>query len=265
MLFLSFDIHQDNMGSGEQDYIYPLTEFQCFQKLYLNVILKVNAKANLFVTAESFLEHRESYLDYLDDGLIKIGAHGYDAYRFNYLHRLHPMRLPITRKILNKFRKYALQSVERLDVKKTLGIMRKDIEVDMWRTHGYRSSPSLYRILKENEITFISDRKCLNIDIEFNRFGLTEYYINTPPDHEHLIHGPQCTEHWGGDVFGNKRKGLEEYFQLLIESVSHNKSLGLNSTILLHPNCQYIADDSLEILHDTLQYLKSIDDFCWIG
>ena len=146
MIFLSFDIHQNTMGSKEQDYIYPLTEFECFQKLYSDVLLKLQIKVNLFVTAESYIENRKSYLDYLDDNLIKIGAHGYDAYRFNYLHSLHPMRLTLVKKFLNKFRRYALPAVEKLDVAKTLNVMRQDIKIDMWRTHGYRSSPSLYNI-----------------------------------------------------------------------------------------------------------------------
>lgn len=251
------------MLSNEQALIKPITEFNCFEKLYNNVVLTNNIKTNIFITALSFLEHADFYLNIANSNLIKIGAHGYDSYRFTYLRRSHPIHFNLMKKFLNKYRKYGIINAEKLDVTKTLTILRKDLEVDTWRTHGYRSDFSLYKILAKNGIRAVSDRKCKNLDTRMNRFGLKEYFINTPPDHEHLIHGKQALT-WSGDIFGSKRLHAEEYYDLLFKVIKINVTNGLDSTILLHPNCQYMIDNSYITLNKFISKVQKIDEFSFI-
>ena len=251
------------MLSNEQVLLAPITEFMCFEKLYNDVILHNNIKVNLFITALSFLEHTDFYLKAANSNLIKIGAHGYDSYRFTYLSRFHPIHNNLVKKFLNKYRKYGIFGAEELDVEKTLKILRKELEVDTWRTHGYRSDFSLYKVLIKNEIRAVSDRKCKNLDTRINRFGLKEYFINTPPDHEHLIHGMQSRT-WSGDIFGSKRLNVEEYYDLLLKVIQNNVSNGLDSTILLHPNCQYMIDSNYISLNEFISKVQTIDEFNFI-
>ena len=263
MIYLTIDVHQDTMLSNEQVLLKPKTEFMCFIEMYNKVILENDIKVNLFITALSFLEHKDFYLNIANSNLIKIGAHGYDSYRFTYLNRFHPIHNKLVKKILNKYRKYGVFNVEELDVVKTLNTLRAELEVDTWRTHGYRSDFSLYKVLAKNDIRAVSDRKCKNLDIRLNRFGLKEFFINTPPDHEHLIHGTQSRT-WSGDIFGSKRLNAEAYYENLLKVVKINVSNGLDSTILLHPNCQYMIDNNYITLNEFISNVKTIDVFSFI-
>ena len=128
MICLTGDLHHMSLKTLNQQHC-DITEMHT-ARLFLKHLESHNVKMTCFITGKSFLEEYDDVEPIIQNPLIETGGHNYNAFEFEFFHR-----------IWNKLTKNynGPQWIQRKDVLKTIEIIKQKSgkEIKVWRNHMY--------------------------------------------------------------------------------------------------------------------------------
>jgi hypothetical protein len=142
---------------------------------------------------------------------------------------------------------------QRRDIEKTIRIIQRHTgrQIVSWRSHGLVRDKHTYPLLAAAGIRLISDEiSATKLHSEPTPSGLLSHPINTLPDHDHLLHAHRDDAFvaaakqrgYGADAFGCDSYPIERWGEIVAEQVAAIEAQGGVATVLMHPVCQFLAD-----------------------
>lgn len=181
-IFITGDVHQMDIGGNDQKELINkgMTEVDCALK-YARLALKYDMKVTLFLSALVVKNESEKVKELCTFKNVEIGGHTYNSLQPHLKHLFFE-------KVCGSY--YGSEKYQYNDIYFTIKAIKKYIGLDIqsWRTHAYRSDLTTFQILEKLGLKYLSDEVLSNSEIKKNG-NLISIPINTPPDHEHLIHG----------------------------------------------------------------------------
>lgn len=242
MIALTFDIHHQSLGTGNQAHS-DRSEPQCALDV-LQMLEERNLKGTYFLTGK-LVEEEGSRLNpiYHAPGL-ELGGHTYDCFEPSWFHR-------VWKKIDGSYP--GPRWKERRDIRRTLeAIHRASGRIcRSWRNHMYLHGPRTKALLAEAGVEVVSDRVTQGDPGPLpSPEGILDLAINVVPDHEHLIHAERTpewiawwTQRYGWkDAFGSESVEIEAWGDWVMDVLRQNQSEGHPSVFMLHPITMYLAD-----------------------
>lgn len=247
-----------SLRTNDQRYLVgPPTETQVAVQ-YANLAAEYGLKLTLYVTGKTFAEELDDLRPLLDNPLVEIGGHTYEGLPQRPLtawwYRIRGMTPP------SHGYSHGSRRQQKRDILRTRDIIRRHTGQDMlsWRSHGLVADEHTYPLLAECGVQYISD-EINNTKLHPERIesGLTSHAMNVIPDHDHLYHAHRDEEFvrqarlrgYGRDCFGDDSYTCDQLADLIRQQVidieQRKDAAGPEpvATVLMHPVCQYLADD----------------------
>jgi len=232
MIYLTGDVHSRIKGHWEQEKAGSETDAA---KKYLEILKTNKISCTLFLNGKCLEEEPEKVKELLKYD-IEIGGHTYDNFG-----KMNSVKGYINRKRFGCV--YGSFQYQKKDIKKTRkAFERLNWEMSCWRTHAFASNNETFRILKENNVKYISD---LLGDIKpFEKDGIIHVPINIPDDVDTISFGFLTPEN--RNPFASCTKGRikpEEWFEIVKKRVVDNEKNKIDSILLIHPITMAVLDD----------------------
>lgn len=256
---LTGDVHHDSLETDDQaDLDRP--ELQTAIE-YAEIVDQYNVETTLFVTGRA-ADERPNVIRRLGqfDG-VEIGGHNYAAFTIP--------RVSGSSRLFGAYR--ALRGTNCPKVVQRHGI-RKAVTrleavtgepVTSWRDHGFNRDRHTNELLAATDIIAISDARepdriepyTLN-----TQKSLWEVPINTPPDHDHVVHGTHSPPDGWSDPFSGDHYSVETWLNRVTDRIEQIDTQGGVATVLAHPACMALADefDTFEALCESLTEYETL-------
>lgn len=246
MIYLTGDVHHATLNTADQRYLLEregLTEVQITQR-FVERLEAYGASATLFFTGRAFVEEWDNLRPYIDHPLIEVAGHTHRAFEPQLLHR-------VFKKVVGSY--VGPRGYQRADIRRCLDAIeqRCGVRPVSWRNHAYHNDQNTASLLVEAGIRLVSDEVDSGATGAYELpEGLLSLPINVLPDHEHLYHGPRTAPRvaaWAkryrwADDFGERSYVPDVWCDIVLEQLRERQRAGVDSVLMLHPLCQYIAD-----------------------
>jgi peptidoglycan/xylan/chitin deacetylase (PgdA/CDA1 family) len=244
MIYLTGDVHASIKGHWEQE--KAGNELDTTKK-YLEILKKNNISCTLFLNGKCLEQESEKVRELLDYD-IEIGGHTYDNFG-----KMNPIKSYLNRKRFGCV--YGSLSYQKKDIEKTKKAFDKlNLKMNSWRTHAFASNDKTFRLLKENNVRYVSD---LLGDIKpFEKEGVIHVPINIPDDVDTIAFGFLTPE--SRNPFASCTKGRikpEEWFEILKKRIILNEKKKIPSILLIHPLTMAVLDD-FALFEKIAEFLK---------
>jgi peptidoglycan/xylan/chitin deacetylase (PgdA/CDA1 family) len=244
MIYLTGDVHARIKGYWEQE--KAGSEVDAAKK-YLEILKKNKISCTLFLNGKCLEEEPEKVKELLDYS-VEIGGHTYDNFG-----KMNPVKGYINRKIFGCV--YGSSRYQEKDIKKTKRIFeRLNLEMNCWRTHAFASNNRTFKMLKENNVRYVSD---LVGDVKpFEKCGIVHIPINIPDDVDTISFGFLTPEN--RNPFASCTKGRikpEEWFEIVKKRIVGNEKNKIDSILLIHPVTMVVLDN-FELFKRTATFLS---------
>ena len=248
MIYLTGDIHTKIPGYWEQE--QGGSEMDAGIK-YLEILKKYNIKCTLFVNGKCFVNDDGGEKDKISKLLgydVELGGHTYDNFG----------RMNVIRSFINR-RKYGCVYGSNKYQEKDISLTRELFEkfgliMKSWRTHAFSSNNDTFRILKENNVRYVSD--LIGMIKPFKENGLIHMPINIPVDVVAVSYGKYNVSN--KDPFASCVKGRiekEEWFEIIKNRVKENEKNNVDSVLLIHPISMKVMDN-FELFEEIVRFLS---------
>jgi hypothetical protein len=232
MICLTGDVHQKSYRGTDTPYS-DYSEVQLAQR-YCQIAEQYGVKVTLFLTGKACLEEEEGVQNLSLSHKCEIGGHTFSAFR-GPLYSLFKKMSPTPAGP----RAYQIR-----DIRRTISAIHKTTgkTIITWRNHAYIRNEQTDTLLSLHNIQVVSDNVTSDtLRPQFVENKIISLPINTPPDHENLIHG----KYREGKTKAHRLEGrmsIEEWGVRVKENIHHIHSHGGVATVLAHPLCMEVAD-----------------------
>lgn len=232
MIYLTGDVHSQIKGHWEQkqagDELDAAIE-------YLKILKKYKIKSTLFINGKLIDEKAEKVKELISYDA-EIGGHTYDNFGDMNLFKSY-----INRKRFGCV--YGSSKYQKKDIEKTKKAFENlNIKMNSWRTHAFSSNDETFRILKKNNVRFVSD--LLGDTKPFEKDGIIHMPINLPVDVNVIEVGP--LNPGNREPFASCAKNRikpEEWFEIIKKRISYNEKKKIPSILLIHPITMKVLDN----------------------
>ncbi len=243
MIYLTGDVHSKIQGHWEQKIAGSELDAS---KEYLEILKKYKISCTLFLNGKCIEEEYEKVRELLNYN-VEIGGHTY-----NNFGKMNPVKGYINRKIFGCV--YGSERYQKKDIDKTINNFKKiNLNIKSWRTHAFASNDKTFKILKNNEIKYVSD---LFGERPFEKEELIHMTMNIPDDVDTISYGqtkPENKNPFASCVKG--RISAEEWFEILKKRVIYNEKNKIPSVILIHPITMKVLDN-FKLFEEVVKFLK---------
>ncbi len=233
MICLTGDVHQRSFQGPDTRYS-RYTEAQ-LARLYCEIAERYNVKVTLFVTGRTCLEESEEIQRLSQYDHCEIGGHTFSAFRS-------PLHILWKRLFSSPL---GPRFYQERDIRRTVSLIEQTIgkKIRTWRNHGYLHNGHTYALLADYGIQIVSDAVSPMIyRAELVSDRLFSLPINTPPDHEILLHGKYLPGHRKPKRLVG-RCTVEQWGERIQKKIIEIEEQGGVATILAHPLCMEVADE----------------------
>jgi peptidoglycan/xylan/chitin deacetylase (PgdA/CDA1 family) len=232
MICVTGDVHHHSYR-GTDTWYSPYSEARLALR-YSEIAARYGVKVTLFITGKACRQEADLIGELSRMPNCELGGHTYCAFR-SPLHWLwRRLGLGVTGPAFFQAR----------DIAKTIRIIQSltGRRITVWRNHGYRHDRHTYALLSNAGIEIVSDHvsAVATAPERFNQ-GLLALPINTPPDHEHLLHGRYLPGRTKSDRLAG-RVGIRDWLDAVQEKTRAIEEHDGIATILAHPLCMDVAD-----------------------
>ncbi|MBI2630284.1 polysaccharide deacetylase family protein [Candidatus Pacearchaeota archaeon] len=232
MIYLTGDVHARIEGNWEQE--AGGSELDAAIR-YLEILKKHKIKTTLFMNGISLKEESEKVKKILEFD-VELGGHTY-----NNFGRMSIFKSYFRRKFYGCI--YGSRGYQNKDITKTKEEFEKmGLKMSSWRTHAFGSNEETFKILKENEVKFVSD--FVGGERAHEENGIIHIPINIPVDQNTIAYGLLKPEN--KDVFASCTKGRispDEWLDILKKRIIKNEKEKKNSVLLIHPETMKVLDN----------------------
>jgi len=253
MICLTGDVHHSSLGTNDQRYLDPARDSEPrIAARYVKLAGQFGLKVTLYVTGKTLAEEWGDLQTVAASPAVELAGHSYAGLpqtRWKKLwYRLRGLRPP------SHCGRQGSRGRQRRDIRRTVETIRRFTgrQIVAWRSHGLVSDRHTGPLLAEAGIRLISDEisaTCLRPQRTAD--GLLSHPINVLPDHDHLFHAHRDERFvaqaklrgYGTDAFGCESYGVEAWADIVREQVARIEAQGGVATLLMHPVCQFLADE----------------------
>lgn len=253
MICLTGDVHHSSLRTNDQRYLDPARDSEPqIAARYVRLVEQHGLKLTLYVTGKTLAQEWRDFEPAAASAAVEIGGHTYDGLPQTWwnkvVYRLRGLRPP------SHCGAHGSPGSQRRDIGRTVEIIRRRTgrPVVAWRSHGLVHDEHTYRLLAESGIRLISDEiSATRMQPERIADGLISHPMNVLPDHDHLLHAHRDRQFvaaaqrrgYGADAFGCESYPIEKWGQIVEEQVARIEAAGGVATVLMHPVCQFLADE----------------------
>jgi len=249
---LTGDVHHTSMETRDQSYM-DRTEVEA-ALAYAEIACSHDVPVTLFVTGKAAVEESDRVARLAATEGVEIGGHNYYAHA-TVLHKA-------LRGLTGSW--HGPRPVQRWEIGRTLDVLDGvGADVTSWRDHAYRQDGNTLDLITERGITHFSDDVGPD-EVVREKSGVTVVPINTPPDHDHVLHAFRTPEYVRESdfegPFGADAYPVEEWCDWVLDHVAERIAEGEPATILAHPACLDLADglDTFERLCEELSAYDAV-------
>lgn len=232
MIYLTGDVHSKLQEHWEQK--ISGNELDSAKK-YLEILKKYKIPSTLFINGICLNENPEKIKELLSYD-VELGGHTYDNFG-----KMSSIKSYIFRKIWGCI--YGSSSYQKKDIKKTkIAFSKLGIGMKSWRTHSFGSNEKTFKILRNENVRYVSD--LIGETNPFEKNGITHLPINIPVDVVSIAYGEYRPEN--RNPFASCVKGRiepEEWFEILKKRISENEKKNRPSILLIHPTTMAVMDN----------------------
>ena len=244
MIYLTGDVHTKILNHWEQK--IAGSEIDAAKK-YLEILKKYNLSSTLFINGKCLDENPSKIRELLNYN-VELGGHTYDNFG-----KMNIIKSYIYRKVWGSV--YGPKSYQKKDIKRTKKSFEKfGLKMLSWRTHAFNSSEKTFKILKDEEIRYISD---LTGDIKpFEKEGIIHIPINLPIDQNTIAYGilkPESTNPFASCT--KSRIKPEEWAEIVKKRIIKNEKEEIPSVLLIHPITMAVLDN-FELFEELVKFLS---------
>lgn len=224
MICLTGDVHQPFGHPNEQDHLSSTELASALE--WARIVEAYGLEATLFTTGKALVDDPTGARKLAALPHIELGGHGWSAFKPSWFYE----------PLMRLGGRCGPPAVQRWDIDRALRAFDDVLgrTVRSWRGHAYRSDETTRRILADRGVRVISDEVSSQQPHPSAIDGLVELPINTPPDHEHVVHGSH-----GPD---NRRYTVDGWVRRVSEEIDAIEASGGVATVLAHPICMAVAD-----------------------
>ena len=255
MICITGDVHHMSLQTGDQ-HCSDVTESDS-AGLFVELCREYDVKATLYCTGKLFAQEWESVKKWAFEPVVEIGGHTFHAFDPALPHR-------IWKKLTGNYN--GPEFMERSDIRKNLDIIQSLTGKTpvSWRNHCYFHGCNTDRLLVEAGFESCSDIVSAPGSTPYvTEDNIVTVPINVIPDHEHIYHGDRTPEHvaWWvkrygfTDAFGSDSYSIQTWLEIVTSNIEENEKLGVNSVVLTHPLCMYVAD-KMHAFTQILEYAR---------
>lgn len=251
MICLTGDVHHASLRTNDQRYLSGRTEAQIAAD-YVRLAESYGLKLTLYVTGKTFAEEWNDLRPITESKAVEIGGHTYGGIPLpwwkRHWYRWRGLTPP------SHAAAHGSRAAQQRDIRKCLAAIHRRVNrpVLAWRSHGLVRDQHTYPLLAAAGIRLISDEiSDAKTELEPVGAGLLSHPINVLPDHDHLLHAHRDRQFvaqarlrgYGADAFGCDSFRIEQWGQIVQQQAKAIEFEGGLATVLMHPICQYIADE----------------------
>ena len=252
MLCITGDIHHSSLKTNEQKYLSAPEDTEArIGARFIKLLESYGIKYTCYVTGKTLEEEWEDFRLIAESPLVEVGGHTYEGLPRSTFSKI---RSFVSGKptISHSF-SHGSYRKQKKDVKKMTAIVQRKTgkPVVSWRSHGLVRDKNTYLLLREADITHISDSTDWNqlLPVKTDE-GLISHAINVIMDHDHIYH-----VHRDRAYVDHQKKNwtltedpttesysIEEWGELVKKQVREGLAAGGMMTVLMHPICMYTSD-----------------------
>ena len=253
MICLTGDVHHRSLNTNDQRYLdYPRDSEVKIACRFVRLLGQYGLKATLYVTGKTLAEEWEDFRPIAAAEEVEIGGHTYAGLPQGRVTKLwyamRGIRPP------SHGYSHGSRRKQRRDIVRTLDIIKRKTGRDVvaWRSHGLVHDRNTYPLLAACGVRLISDEiSAVKLLPEETPEGLLSHPMNVPPDHDHVFHAHRDRRFvekakqrgYGADEFGCESYTIGDWGQIVKRQVAGIEEKGGVATVLMHPVCQFLADD----------------------
>jgi peptidoglycan/xylan/chitin deacetylase (PgdA/CDA1 family) len=252
MICLTGDIHHGSLGTNDQRWLAPGDSEVKIAARFTRLVQQAGLKITYYVTGKTLVEEWDDLCGLASGAEVELGGH-----TFAGLPAGGWMRFWYTLRGLTPPSHAASQGPpwkQRRDIRRTIEAIaaRTGRQIVAWRSHGLVRDRHTNALLAECGIRMISDEvSATKLLPERTPEGLVSHPMNVLMDHDHLLHAHRDATFvaaakargYGADAFGCESYSIEEWGEIVREQVAKIQERGGLATVLMHPICQYLADE----------------------
>lgn len=184
MIFVTGDVHDPAMGGADQAWLarHGLPdEVACAEK-FARIAERHGVPVTLFLTGRCAPAAPDALRRLAANPLVELGGHTWNGLQPAWRHMLRERRD-------GSF--YGSAPAQRADVTRTLGALGAAAgrPITLWRTHAFRGDRVTLEVIEDQGVRVVSDRVDPEGRIEHVGRRLVSVPVNTPVDHDHMLHG----------------------------------------------------------------------------
>jgi len=252
MICLTGDIHHASLGTNDQRYLPPGDSEVKIAARFTRLVQQAGLKITYYVTGRTMVEEWDDFRSIADAPEVEIGGHTFAGLpQTGWMRLWYRVRglTPPSHGYCHGSRRKQLR-----DIRRTIEAIRQRTgrQIVSWRSHGLVRDENTYSLLAECGIRLISDEiSAANLLPERLAEGLLSHPMNVLTDHDHLLHAHRDAAFvarakargYGADAFGCESYSIQEWGARVLEQVERIQERGGVATVLMHPICQFLADD----------------------
>lgn len=239
MIVLTGDVHHASMRTRDQRYLTGTEPESALR--FAEIAAAQDVRVTLFVTGRAVAEEPAVLRRTQELGNVELGGHGYNARHPRWLYRTSHRLLGLGN---------GPAWFQEREIRRTIAVCLDTLGVRIrsWRDHGYYRDRNTYRLLERNGIGTVSDEVGPDpLGPSMVGADLCSLPVNTPPDHDHIVHGDVGARASAGTRLARSRfspvlLSAAEWLAQVRETALRIIEQGGVATILAHPACMQIAD-----------------------
>ncbi len=246
MIILTGDVHSRRLDTWEQRKIG--SEIRASER-YLEILKKNKLKCTLFINGICLdnPKEREEVKKLLNYD-VELGGHTYDNFG-----RMNKLKSYLYQRFYGGL--YGSYNFQKKDIERTRrAFERMGLKMNSWRTHAFGSNKKTFKILKRENVKYVSD--LLGNIKPFESEGIIHLPINIPVDQNTISYGELKPENRMPSASCTKgRITPEEWFEILKKRIERNEKNKIISVLLIHPATMAYLDN-FELFEKIAKFLS---------
>lgn len=270
MICLTGDIHHASLRINDQQFIPDPNDSEVkIAARYLRLVERRRLKVTFYTCGKALEEEWDDFRPIAESAAVEIGGHTYDGLPLDEAEKRRYEAAGLTAP--SHAAAHGSRDEQWRDIARSIEIVkaRTGRPMESWRSHGLVKDEHTHGLLAEAGIRTISDEiSATKLGPETLPEGLVSLPMNVMMDHDHLFHAHRDaafvaaakTRGYGADAFGDDSYEIAEWGERVEKQVRDILQHGGVATVLMHPICQFLADEfrTAERLLDIFEKHNSI-------
>ena len=252
MICLTGDIHHRSLGTNDQRYLARGDSEVKIAARFTRLVQQSGLKITYYVTGKTLVEEWDDFRAIASAAEVELGGHTFAGLPqsgwMRFWYALRGLTPP------SHGSSHGPRWRQRRDIRRAIDAIRARTgrQIVSWRSHGLVRDRHTYALLAECGIRMISDEvSATSLVPERTPEGLISHPMNVLMDHDHLLHAHRDAAFvaaakargYGADAFGCESYPIQQWGEIVREQVAKIHERGGLATVLMHPICQWLADE----------------------